>query len=318
MDDPITQLCLAVRDLVGAEIQHFQAKSYQPVAGPLEERIRRRTERYQQREARVLEIRRLMASALAVGSRTVPFQTVEQRLGDLLAAVTNLTYWERTVPRQEPGGGMAFLEPGKDEVFQPTETIDDIAERNLSRLIDAVHTRLPAVENLAIAVGDPHAHLGRSLEGILFAPAVDVSGTAGFKGKHHDRLLERLRRILAAMLPDSPRISILQSLHDRGCDELIEWPGRAKYGVQLKNNSDVKKGDFSATTVTQIQDSRQHGLVRLYVVLAADITDDSNLQKVRGFESRISAMNDPYVAVAAPERAWCLLYPAEPAEEPTS
>jgi len=33
-------------------------------------------------------------------------------------------------------------------------------------------------------------------------------------------------------------------------------------------------------------------------VLAADITDDSNLQKVRGFESRISAMNDPYVAVA--------------------
>src|SRR5262249_6921910 len=127
--------------------------------------------------------------------------------------------------------------------------------------------------------------------------------------QHHDRLLERLRMVLDATSPDHPRISILQSLQDRGCDLLIDWPQRAKYGVQLKNNDDVRREDFANKTVSQIQDSHQHGLVRLFVVLAADITGDSNLQKVRGFESRISAMNDPYVAIVPPERAWSLLFP---------
>lgn len=48
-------------------------------------------------------------------------------------------------------------------------------------------------------------------------------------------------------------------------------------------------------------DSRQHGLERLYVVLAAHIRevrkgkvlDNANSQKVRGLISPVSAMNDP-------------------------
>jgi hypothetical protein len=50
-------------------------------------------------------------------------------------------------------------------------------------------------------------------------------------------------------------------------------------------------------------------------VLAADITGDSNLQKVRAMEARISSMNDPYVAAVPPERAWNLLFPAHPPAE---
>ena len=80
--------------------------------------------------------------------------------------------------------------------------------------------------------------------------------------------------------------------------------------MQLKNNGDVEKEGFAASTVAQIQDSRQHGLVKLYVILAADITAKSNLEKVRAFESRVSTMNDPYVDVVSPEHAWSILFPA--------
>jgi hypothetical protein len=97
--------------------------------------------------------------------------------------------------------------------------------------------------------------------------------------------------------------------HDRGCDLLIEWPQHAKYGLQLKSNGDVEEADFANKTLAQIQDSRQHGLRRLYLVLAADITSSSNSQKVRGLVSRISSMNDPYVVVVPPEQAWTLLCP---------
>jgi hypothetical protein len=123
------------------------------------------------------------------------------------------------------------------------------------------------------------ASLGQALEEVMRAPPVEISHTAGFRGRLHDKLLQQLGTILRARLPDTPRISILQSLQDHGCDQLIEWPGRAKCGVQLKNNGDVEKEGFAAHTVAQIQDSRQHGLAKLYVILAADMTGNSNLQK---------------------------------------
>jgi hypothetical protein len=101
-------------------------------------------------------------------------------------------------------------------------------------------------------------------------------------------------------------LSILQSLQDRGCDLLIEWPHRSKYGVQLKSNGDVEDDSFSTKTLSQIQNSRQHGLEKLFVILAADITINSNFQRIRAMMSGISSMNDPYVVPVPPERAWSL------------
>jgi hypothetical protein len=150
---------------------------------------------------------------------------------------------------------------------------------------------------------------GRVLEHVLWARAADVALTAGFRDERHDPLVTRLQAILEARLLERPRLAILQSLQDRGCDLLIEWPLRAKYGVQLKSNGDVEEKGFANKTLAQIQDSRQHGLERLFVVLAADITDTSKAQKVRGIVSRISSMNDPYVVTVPPERAWTLLIP---------
>jgi hypothetical protein len=156
---------------------------------------------------------------------------------------------------------------------------------------------------------------GRVLQNVLWAAAADVERTGGFRELRHDPLVTRLQGILEDRLLERPRMSVLQSLQDRGVDLLIEWPHRAKYGVQLKSNGDVEKEDFALHTLMQIQDSRQHGLEKLYVVIAADIRevrkgkklDNANSQKVRGLISRISSMNDPYVVIVPPERAWTLL-----------
>jgi hypothetical protein len=156
---------------------------------------------------------------------------------------------------------------------------------------------------------------GRVLQNVLWPAAVDVARTEDFREQRHDPLVSRLEEILEDRLLERPRMSILQSLQDRGVDLLIEWPHRAKYGVQLKSHGDVEDKDFTPHTLVQIQDSHQHGLERLYVVIAADIRevrkgkvlDNANSQKVRGLISRVSATNDPYVVIVPPERAWTLL-----------
>jgi hypothetical protein len=151
---------------------------------------------------------------------------------------------------------------------------------------------------------------GMVLENVMWPAMADISRTAQFQTERHDPLVTRLLGILEASLLERPKLSILQSLQDRGCDLLIEWSHRGKYGVQLKSNGDVEEKDFPTKTLAQIQDSQQHGLQQLFILFAADITGNSNSQKVRGMESRISSMNTSYARVVPPERAWTLLFAA--------
>jgi len=152
---------------------------------------------------------------------------------------------------------------------------------------------------------------GRVLENLMLPPPADVAKTAAFREMRHDPLLERLQQELELKLLENPRIFLTQSLDDLGCDLVIDWPQRAKYGVQLKSNGDVVKAGVAEKISAQIQNSRRHGLLRLYVVLAADITGKSNAQKVGKIMSGISAMNDPYVVAVPPGRAWNLLFPSD-------
>ncbi|HLN29167.1 MAG TPA: hypothetical protein VK395_15565 [Gemmataceae bacterium] len=133
------------------------------------------------------------------------------------------------------------------------------------------------------------------LERVLWPSAADEALAAGFKENSHDDLLQLLRVRLEERLLERPRISIFQSLQDRGCDQLIEWGPHAKFGIQIKSYGDIRDSEFARNTIAQIQDSRQHGLQRLYLLLAGDLSDASQAQKVRGLHSRISAMNDRYV-----------------------
>jgi hypothetical protein len=135
----------------------------------------------------------------------------------------------------------------------------------------------------------------------------EAAHTKEFRNRGHDVLLELLRTKADKALPGCPRIVTTQSLQDAGCDIVIEWGAEAKYGVQLKSHFDISEKEFAGKTTSQIQNSRQHGLNRLYVLLAGDLTDKSQEQKVRGFEATVSKMNDSYVRTVSPERVWTLL-----------
>jgi hypothetical protein len=165
--------------------------------------------------------------------------------------------------------------------------------------------RLPleVVEGIRQRIGRQEA-----LHDFLWRPAADPARTKDFQGKRHDDLLRLLRDTADARLPGSSRVVITQSLQDAGCDILIDWGEGFKYGVQLKSHHDIGETDFAAKTVRQIQDSREHGLKRLYVLLAGDLTDHSQEQKVRGLEARVSRQNDGYVRTVSPERLWTLLF----------
>jgi tetratricopeptide (TPR) repeat protein len=154
----------------------------------------------------------------------------------------------------------------------------------------------------------------RALDRLLWPTASGDSATAGFRDKKHDGLLSALRVVLDAHFGARVRVSIFQSLPDAGCDIGLLFPAQGlKCGIQVKSHRDIAQLDFATKTLAQIQDSRRHGLRRLYLVLAGDLTDPSQLEKVRGLDSRISQMQDDYVTVVPPERVWTLLCEPPPA-----
>ncbi|MBA4192560.1 MAG: hypothetical protein C0467_31720 [Planctomycetaceae bacterium] len=153
----------------------------------------------------------------------------------------------------------------------------------------------------------PFSEHSEAIQTFLWQDAAPIGKTKEFKGKGHDSMLGILRARADEYLPGKPMVSIFQSLQDSGCDLSVEWGG-TKYGVQLKSYADVSGDDFAGTTLIQIQDSRSNGLKRLYVLLAGDLTDRSQIQKLRGFESRVSRMNDPYIVLVSPERLRTLLF----------
>jgi len=157
----------------------------------------------------------------------------------------------------------------------------------------------------------PPADHAAAIHAFLWRRAAEVTRTKGFQKQRHDVMLNRLQRQADEQLPGRPRVTITQSLQDSGCDLLIEWGTDAKYGVQMKSHYDISEADFAGKTVGQIQDSRQHGLKGLYVLLAGDMTNQSQIQRVRGFQARVSKMKDKYVQVIAPERLWTLLFGEE-------
>lgn len=176
------------------------------------------------------------------------------------------------------------------ELFRPS------VEQAIKRA-DAYHDRIRGHLKKMFRQGPPHdrPQAGKVsegplqvLHGVLWREVADTVATQGFKGLRHDDLLDRLRGILDAKL-ESVRTEILQSRSDAGCDLTVEVDSPAlKCGVQLKSWRDIGEDGFARSTFAQIQESRTHGLQRLYVILCGDMTDRSQKEKVRQFLSRVS------------------------------
>ncbi len=132
--------------------------------------------------------------------------------------------------------------------------------------------------------------------------------TTGHVGQKHDVLCEYLiSQIEQLEFSTRPRIDMNQCLADSGVDILIAI-GEVKYGVQVKSHLDISQQDFRSKLYSQIENSRRHGLRKLWIILAGDMTSRSQSEKVRGFMSEVSQQNDPYKEVVEPEKAWTVFF----------
>ena len=60
-----------------------------------------------------------------------------------------------------------------------------------------------------------------------------------------------------------------------------------RIGIQVKSYGDIQKKDFSSQVPLQIFESEKHGLSKILLALAGDLTDKSQEQKVRRMISEI-------------------------------
>ena len=236
------------------------------------------------------------------------FQEARDELLGLLSPHRELDCPEITDSKFDQTHKLTLLELREKLLYD--RRFDSVIENGAARLqslafLESVSQTLDNAESPAANVEERWAGI---LHEILWKNTAERSLTSGFKGKGHDDLLGLLQGKVDKDLEGKPNSILLQSLQDAGCDLLIDWGSGQKYGIQLKSHFDIGEKDFQKNTLAQIQRSKEHGLKRLYVLLAGDMTERSQEQKVRGFEANISKQNDEYVVTISPERLWTLLF----------
>ena len=95
-----------------------------------------------------------------------------------------------------------------------------------------------------------------------------------------------------------------QNLQDAGIDLSSYFPrSDMRIGIQVKSYGDIQKKDFSSQVPLQIFESEKHGLSKILLALAGDLTDKSQEQKVRRMISEIlQHKNNDYVLTVPPEK----------------
>ena len=232
---------------------------------------------------------------------TLPPEAAPYSKRNLVDAYCKMFDWRNEEAAQQFRGivdDVLSLGGDSEQATQARETFVSVCARN-GEVVENGH--------LVNSRTAPFVDHSSAIHEFLWRNAGEAALTKAFRNRGHDALLELLRTKADKALLGRPRIITTQSLQDAGCDLVIEWGAEAKYGVQLKSHFDISEKEFAAKTCSQIQNSRQHGLNRLYVLLAGDLTDKSQEQKVRGFEATVSKMNDSYVRTVSPERVWTLL-----------
>lgn len=140
---------------------------------------------------------------------------------------------------------------------------------------------------------------------IFDIPSAKPEDTKFFRTVTHEEACEAFRYWLEQMrivLAEPVNITITQSLRDDGIDVLLAFlKSKVKFGFQIKSYNDIREKDFTKSTIAQIERSRKHGVYRFFLAFCADLTDDSQREKVRGLTSEISEMGD-YCHVFSPEK----------------
>ncbi|MEZ5850380.1 MAG: hypothetical protein R3D68_06995 [Hyphomicrobiaceae bacterium] len=97
-----------------------------------------------------------------------------------------------------------------------------------------------------------------------------------------------------------------QGLQDAGADAIhIGGAHSLRLGIQVKSHGDFERSgaatSFRQHVLAQIQESRAYKIDNLLLVLGADLTNKSHLEKCRGLLAELHRQNDPYVGPIEPE-----------------
>jgi hypothetical protein len=140
---------------------------------------------------------------------------------------------------------------------------------------------------------------------IFSCNGADTSDTIAFRSISHESLCQSFQYWLEKMRPtiDEPiNIAVTQSLRDEGIDVLLDFSvSKVKVGFQVKSHNDVSQKDFTRRCIAQISRSHKYSVSRLIIALGADLTDESQREKVRGLISEVSQMGD-YCKIFSPEK----------------
>jgi hypothetical protein len=107
--------------------------------------------------------------------------------------------------------------------------------------------------------------------------------TKFFVGIPHETILKWLLSWVEAK--DKPLFGdVTHGLQEGGIDILIQvcTGTKPKFGIQVKNDNDLKEKDFTQKIKAQITDTKKHKLQGLIIVLAADMNDKSVEGRVNG------------------------------------
>lgn len=130
--------------------------------------------------------------------------------------------------------------------------------------------------------------------------------TKSFKHVYHKKLCEAFEYWVdqtKLLFGEAVWIEQTQSLRDSGVDLAINIPkSGVKYGIQVKSHGDIENKHFSKNVLAQITQTKKHGLERLFLALAADLTDGSQLEKARGLAAELNQQKDDYVILIPPEK----------------
>ena len=151
-------------------------------------------------------------------------------------------------------------------------------------------------------------NLINAIRDLLDPYQISVEDTSRFIEVPHDEILEAYEywlQYLKLLIKEPFTIQIIQGLQDEGVDLILEFlKSNKKIGLQVKSYNDLKNEKFREKLMAQITYSKKHGLEKLFIILCADLQNNSQSLKTRNMMSQVSQMQDDYVLIISPQQAY--------------
>lgn len=149
--------------------------------------------------------------------------------------------------------------------------------------------------------------LTKTISDLLAPYQTSIENPSGFAEVPHDEILKAYEywlQYLKLLVKEPFTTQITHGLQDDGVDLILTSLNTdKKIGFQVKSYNDLNR-EFRGKVMSQITYSRKHGLEKLFIILCADLRNNNQILKVRNMISQVSQMQDNYVSVIEPEKAY--------------